>query len=255
MRRTGREIPKAPILRRTPALAVLALALFPVAARAGPPYLTDDPDPVAYHHWELYLASQWDHIDRHAASGSLPHLEVNFGAADGTMLHLLVPAAYLTSAEDGATYGLSDMELGANIRLVEEGPGRPQVGTFPIVTLPTGSEDRGLGSGQVEVFLPVWLMKTMGPWTFDGGGGLHIANKDLDAELGAFVQRSLGDLISLGAEAFVTIPFDDASAIRTQLDLALILDLTATHHLLFSGGPSFGATKGAQAYAAWLVTL
>jgi hypothetical protein len=28
---------------------------------AGPPFVTDDPEPVAYQHWELYLASQ--HIE------------------------------------------------------------------------------------------------------------------------------------------------------------------------------------------------
>ena len=219
----------------------------------GPPYLTDDPDPVAYHHWEIYLASQWDHIGRRSAEGSLPHMEVNFGVVDGAMLHLLIPEAFIASPDGSAVYGPGDMEVGANIRILEEGAGRPQIGTFPIAVIPTGSEARGLGSGTVELFLPIWLMKNVGPWTFDGGGGVHFADKDKDAELGAFVQRSFGDAVSLGAEAFLTVPFD-ASPVRFQLDLALILDLSDKYHLLFSGGPSFGETGGGQAYAAWLMT-
>ena len=242
---------RAPVL--VPVLA-LVLALAPRAAQAGPPYLTDDPDPAGYHHWELYLASQWDHLGGDGAEGSLPHVEVNVGVVNGAMLHLLVPAALVDPADGRTEYGLGDVEVGANIRIVKEQGDIPQIGTFPIATIPTGSVDRGLGSGLVELSLPIWLMKHLGPWTLDGGGGVHFANQDKDAEIGSFVQRSLGDAVNLGAEVFVTVPFD-GSSVRVQLDGALILDLSDTHHLLFSGGPSFGAVGGGQAYAAWLVTL
>ena len=43
----------APVL-----LALLfALPLVPFSALAGPPFLTDDPEPVEYEHWEIYVAS------------------------------------------------------------------------------------------------------------------------------------------------------------------------------------------------------
>ena len=232
----------------------LALAIAPGEASAGPPYLTDDPDPAAYHHWELYLASQWDHIGPRSAEGSLPHLEVNFGVVHGAMLHLLVPTAFVASEDGRTSYGLGDVELGANIKLLEEGPGRPQIGTFPIAVIPTGSDAKGLGSGTVELFVPIWLMKHMGQWTLDAGGGIRFSDGDTEADLGVFVQRSFGEVVSLGTELFVTLPFDQ-SGVRTQLDLALILDLSDSHHLLFSGGPSFGAVDGGQAYAAWMMTL
>jgi hypothetical protein len=45
---------------------------------AGPPFVTDDPEPVAYQHWELYLASQ--HIETADGwSGTAPHIELNYG--------------------------------------------------------------------------------------------------------------------------------------------------------------------------------
>jgi len=236
------------------ALLTFALGMVPGEAEAGPPYLTDDPDPVAYHHWEVYLASQSDHIGRRSAEGSLPHLEVNFGVVNGAMVHVLVPAAFAASQDQGSVYGVGDVEVGANVRIFEERHAWPQVGTFPIVTLPTGDEARGLGSGNTEVFLPIWLMKHVGNWTVDGGGGVRLGDGDTHGELGAFVQRAFGDAVSLGAEVFVTAPFDSSPS-RTQVDLALILDPSDTHHILLSGGPSLGATGGGQAYVAWLVTL
>ncbi len=42
-----------------------ALAMVPVLARPGPPYTTDDPEPVELRHWEVYVASaeQWSRDD------------------------------------------------------------------------------------------------------------------------------------------------------------------------------------------------
>lgn len=230
--------------------ALAALGALPRPVHAGPPYLTDDPEPVEHRGWELYLASQWDPLGTDGAEGSLPHVEANYGVAPGVMLHLLVPAAFVSGG--GRTrYGLGDVEVGANVRLVAEGPGRPQLGTFPIATLPVATG--GLGEPLVHLFLPLWAMKHLGPWSLDGGGGVELADGALNAQAGLLVQRTLG-AATLGAEVFVTAPFDGTPA-RTQLDLGLVYDLSEASHLLVSGGPSFGAVRGAQAYLAWLVTL
>jgi hypothetical protein len=45
---------------------------------AGPPYITDDPDPVEYRHWEIYMASIFDKQPG-AWTTTAPHLEVNYG--------------------------------------------------------------------------------------------------------------------------------------------------------------------------------
>lgn len=59
-------------------------------AWAGRPFLTDDPQPVPLHDWELYLASQSE-IGSHGGIATLPHIETNYGAAPGLQLHLIVP--------------------------------------------------------------------------------------------------------------------------------------------------------------------
>jgi len=57
-------------------VAAASLLLAASAASAGPPYATDDPEPVAHRQWELYLASQHAR-DKEAWSGTAPHFEAN----------------------------------------------------------------------------------------------------------------------------------------------------------------------------------
>jgi hypothetical protein len=59
--------------------SALLLVGWPLAGLAGPPFTTDDPEPVEYRHWEVYAASQ--HTKSAAGwSGTAPHFEVNYGA-------------------------------------------------------------------------------------------------------------------------------------------------------------------------------
>jgi hypothetical protein len=45
---------------KTLLFAVMLLALSaPFNVFAGPPYVTDDPEPVEYQHWEVYVASMF----------------------------------------------------------------------------------------------------------------------------------------------------------------------------------------------------
>jgi hypothetical protein len=111
----------------------LAAAFAGRTAWAGPPFLTDDPQPVDLKHWELYLASQWSVANR-SASGTLPHIEVNYGALPELQLHAIVPAALAWQSGQPVQYGLGDIELGAKYRFVDEGdrnvPARAPGGGF-----------------------------------------------------------------------------------------------------------------------------
>ena len=59
-------------------------------AMAGPPFLTDDPEPVEYRHWEVYVATQYIH-SRDQDSATLPHLEINYGVMPNVQIHLIAP--------------------------------------------------------------------------------------------------------------------------------------------------------------------
>jgi hypothetical protein len=70
-----RDCQKPPRCRRVKRGALLIAVLgLPGAfgagfAWAGPPYLTDDPEPVAIGHWDFYAAAQWS-VDRGSANGT-----------------------------------------------------------------------------------------------------------------------------------------------------------------------------------------
>jgi outer membrane putative beta-barrel porin/alpha-amylase len=242
------------VIRVIVGCAVCASALLPAGrAWAGPPFLTDDPEPVELGHWEIYGATQWSWA-RHAASGTLPHVEANYGALPGLQLHAVVPAVLSWNQGEPLQYGLGDVELGAKLRFVEEGDASPQIGIFPLATLPTGSSSRGLGAGRVQALLPVWLQKSFGPWTTYGGGGVRLAADGNAAVVGWLLQRALSGRVTLGVEAYLTIPFK-GYPVQTQVNAGLIVDFSERHHLLLSAGPSFGTDVRAQTYLAYLLTL
>jgi hypothetical protein len=220
---------------------------------AGPPFLTDDPQPVDLKHWEFYLASQWS-VAGHSASGTLPHMEVNYGALPELQLHVIVPATLAWQSGQPVEYGLGDIELGAKYRFVQEGKWRPQIGTFPLVLPPTGSAGRGLGTGTTQVLLPIWIQKSFGPWMTYGGGGVHFASKDDDIVAGWLLQRRLSGKVTLGAETYFTFPLND-NPTELQVNLGLIVDFSDKHHLLASAGPAFGGDARGQGYLAYQLTI
>ena len=236
---------------------VLVALLFPLAAVAGPPYTTDDPEPVPFHGWELYLSgtTATDGGDR---SGDLPHLELNYGAAPGLQLHLVAPLGYSRPEGGTASWGLGDVELGVKYRFVEEAGGRPQVGVFPLVEVPTGDAGRGLGAGHVRAFLPVWVQKSFGAWTTYGGGGYWInpgaGNRDYWFA-GWQVQVHATSFFAPGIEAFYQSASAAGRSDELHFNVGAILDLGESHHVLLSAGRAFHGCDCTHAYAAYLVTL
>lgn len=143
-------------------------------ALAGPPFMTDDPEPVPFQHWEYYLSTIGT-----AGQGQFlytgPHMEVNYGAAPGLQLHVLAPVLTWAggSPPQPTQVGYGDTELGFKLRFFNDEKSHFEVGTFPLFELPTGNARRGLGSGFTQIFVPLWLQKTSakGHWTSYGGSG------------------------------------------------------------------------------------
>lgn len=179
---------------------LLTLTLAP-SAQAGPPFQTDDPEPVHWHHYE---ACVFGTVNR---GGGLtiwvvPAAEFNVGAAPNLQLRFIIPGAFLNP---GDAYGIGDIELGAKYRFVEEGKDRPQIGAFPMLELPTGNSRLGLGNGRIWARLPVWVQKSHGPWTTYGGVGYQI-NHALGMKdslfAGWLLQRQITRRLTLGTEVY-----------------------------------------------------
>lgn len=219
------------------ALAILAM---PGAALAGPPFVTDDPEPVDLNHWEVYAFSAGA-VGGHDATGLGPSIEVNYGAAPNLQLHAIVTTAFDAPSGAGGAYGMGDTELGMKYRLLAPGDSDwlPQVGIFPLVELPTGRAGRNLGAGQVQAFLPVWLQKDFGKWTTYGGGGYWInpgpGNRNYWFT-GWLLQRQVTDKLALGGEVFHQTANSIDRGGSTGFNLGGQYDFNQHHHLLFSAG-------------------
>jgi hypothetical protein len=226
-------------------------------ALGGPPYTTDDPEPVEYHHWEVYLASQHE-VTRDGSTGTAPHVEVNYGAAPNLQLHVIAPLAYSHASGGDTTYGAGDVELGAKFRFIQEDGPVPMVGTFPLVELPVGSAARGLGTGHLHALIPLWLQKSAGRWLTYGGGGYWINPGDGNRNfwyLGWQSQVKLVDHAALGGEVFYTTPDRVGGDGNLRFNIGLVIDATDHHHALLSAGRSIVGDSRFQGYFAYQLTI
>jgi hypothetical protein len=221
------------------AVAVFALA----AARptlAGPPFITDDPEPVDLGHWEVYGFSSGE-FAKGDANGQGPSIEINYGAAPNLQLHLIANMAFDAPSGGQSQFGLGDTELGAKYRFITPGKDDwwPEVAVFPLIELPTGDAARGLGGGYTRVYLPVWVQKDFGKWTTYGGGGYWI-NPGADNRnywfTGWLLQRQVTDKLALGGEIYHQTSAAVGLPNSTGFNLGGVYDFTDHYHLLFSAG-------------------
>src|SRR5436190_9882545 len=145
-------------MRRSARLTGLAAALVPGLAWAGPPFLTDDPEPTETSHWEIY-APAFDADGRGRDFEGTFGAEINYGAAKNLQLTFGLPGAYVHDAA-GYHAGMGDLELSAKYRFYHDEASGLSAAFFPGVTLPTAK--KGFGAERVTALLPVWAQKDAG---------------------------------------------------------------------------------------------
>lgn len=237
---------------------LLCLAAFaPSVAWAGPPFITDDPEPVEHKHGEFYLASQYAN-NKGNHEGTAPLVEMNYGPLPDVHLHMIMPLAYAHEKGGPTNYGPGDLELGVKYRFIHETESIPQVGTFVITTIPTGDRVRGLGSGHVPLFLPIWVQKSFGPWTTYGGGGFWLnpgaGNKNY-WQTGGVMQREITKALTFGGELFYFSKKETDGRDRTGYNIGGIVNLSEEHHILFSAGSDIAGDNRFSAYLAYQWTF
>jgi hypothetical protein len=235
----------------------LLVSSVPATICAGPPYITDDPEPVDYQHWEVYAASIFTK-QSDAWTATAPHLEVNYGVVPNLQLHTILPMTLYAPAEGPSSYGYGDTEFGAKYRLVQEGKWLPEVGTFPLLEVPTGSHERNLGSGHLETFLPLWLQKSLGPWTAYGGGGYWInpgAHNHNWWFSGLVVQCEVLPGFTPGVEVFHGTSQVIGEPSELGVNFGVIWNLSELQHVLFSAGPALKGSNQLQGYFAYQLTF
>ncbi len=217
-------------------LVPLALGIACRAAVAGPPFLTDDPEPVDLHHAEINVIGQ----QTRAASGRAGSAsgEVNLGCAAETQCHVAVPIAFDHPVDGSPQAGFGDLEFGVKYRFLDR-PDGWSAAVYPTLDLPTGDAGRGLGNGRAQLLLPLWVQRSVGAWSWDAGVA-RLVNRASAARdswfAGLLVQRSFGDALSLGAEAFRRTSTAIGEPSSTGFNVGAIVRIASNQNLLVSAG-------------------
>jgi hypothetical protein len=229
---------------RTACLAVFGMiACRPGVAIAGPPFMTDDPEPVDYQHYEFYTFSTGTAVTGDT-SGVGPAWEFNYGIIPNGQFHIIAPMAFDSPAGGPSQFGYGDTELGFKYRFIQEDKNgsTPMVGIFPLIELPTGDQGEGLGAGHVRAFFPVWVQKDLGnDWLTYGGGGYWInhGGGTLDQNywfFGWLLQKQVTKQLAIGGELFHETAQTIGGEDTTGFNIGGIYDIDDHNHLLFSAG-------------------
>lgn len=230
--------------------ATITGALLGGSAFAGPPFLTDDPEPVEHRHSEFYVFSTYDKT-KEGKDTAVPAFEYNYGVIPDTQLHIVIPFVRSSPNDASSEYGLGDIEIGVKYRFIQETETIPQVGIFPMAELATGDDNKGLGNGKTWWRLPVWIQKSWGDWKTYGGAGYvinHAAGQKNYPFAGWLIQKDLGETLTLGGEIFGRSKDTEDGKSTTLLNFGGYYKFTPDFNLLFSAGHSVSGETHTIAY-------
>ncbi len=228
------------VVRSRLAALITAAILVPSPSHAVAPYVTDDPEPTEFGHFEIDLAAQYT-ARSGERSGALPSLEIDYGALPNLELQVIAALAFDRRSSATTRVGAGDTEIGLKYRMIEEDKEgwRPALAVFPQVFLPTGDEGRGLGTGHTHYFLPLWIGKELGDWHAFGGSGYTVdpgAGNRNSWFLGSGVTRKVDNSLTLGGEVFHSTASEAGRKSTTGFNLGAVYDFSDNQHLLVSAG-------------------
>ena len=220
--------------RRRAVLGAFALAVVLRPALAGPPYVTDDPEPTDTGQFENYLYVQGTHaVGAFNAPGA--GIEINYGAFADTQLTWSFP---LNPNPGPGGMGLVWAPLGGGVkyRFIEEDADgwQPQIAVFPQIFIPVGGASH---TSPTTELLPIWLQKSFGQWTSFGGGGFvnnpGAGNRDYEI-YGWALQRQITNNLALGGELFGQSRSSDELGASRAVGFAALYDFSDEWHLVGS---------------------
>jgi hypothetical protein len=228
------------------AIALLALA---APAVAGPPYVSDDPEPTDYRHWEIYLFATADAREGETAADA--GIDLNYGAARDLQLTAVLPVSYERSG--GRTrIGTGDVELAAKYKFVHQNGALPDLAFFPRIFVPTAGA--GLGSERVRLLLPLWAQRDFGRFALFGGGGYQLnpgpGNRDYWLT-GIGLTRAVTKKLTVGGEIYHRGPDAVGGKPFTGVNAGLAYKVKGPYSFLLSVGPGLQHRREEGRYAVY----
>jgi hypothetical protein len=221
------------VLARVLAATTIVAGLFCASnpAVAGPPYLTDDPEPTDFQHFEIYAFTNG--IKARGDTSGESGIDFNYGGAPNLQLTATIPMAYDFPAVGASAIGPGNIELAAKYRFLTQQNFGLDVAVFPRVFLPSASTN--VGTQHASFLLPVWLEKDWGQWSAFGGGGCAInrgGNSQDYCEAGVVVARQVRTDLQVGLELFHQSADTIGGEDTTSIGIGVRYDMNDHLHLL-----------------------
>jgi len=149
--------------------SLISLVILTPAAFAAIPLITDDTGTQGTGKFQLEVFGEYDHDKEDGIQGATQGVTASFtyGILDPLDIVFSVPYAFWREKDSGCTEqkdGLGDLALEGKWRFFErEGF---SFALKPGLTLPTGDEDRGLGTGRANGYLFLIASREADPWAF-----------------------------------------------------------------------------------------
>jgi hypothetical protein len=240
-------------MKRLQWILLAVAAAWSSGTHAGPPYVSDDPEPTDKGHYEIYLFTQGSSA-RDSVSGSTG-VDFNYGAGDDLQLTAVLPREYERPRDARSVTGIGNIELAAKYRFLHKADIGWDVALFPRVLLPSVSAR--VGDKHSSLLLPVWVERDWDEWSTFGGGGCAINRGGRSRDFclaGWAVTHQITPKLRLGAElVHQGADARDAHAF-TRLGAGLNYDLSENYHLLLSAGPGLEHASDTGDYA-WYAAL
>lgn len=219
------------------------------STQAGPPFVTDDPEPPPPGGWEINVPFI---VERTQGTTEMdaPLFDLNYGLPD-IQLKLEVPIKIVHEDSNGTTVGAGDLLIGVKWRFFNSEKSQLQLGIYPQMLLPTGNHARGLGEGRTAFVLPLVAQKSWGKWTIYGNVGYwwQTAAETRDyLYAGAVLERDINERLTLGAELFGNSLKERGGRSEVAFNIGGTWRLSTHLNLLFAGGRDIVGDTRAMAY-------
>ena len=208
---------------------------------AGPPFVTNDPDPPELGQWEINLPWSMERSRNGSASGEFVRVDVNYGYDRYTQISVEMPMPYQFPAGGGLRFGAGDVLLEYKRRFGLDAKAG-YFGVNPELTLPTGDEERGLGAGRATLQLPLLYQKQWGDTVAYADARYKWRAGDDGKSywfFGLALEQAVGEKLKLGGELFATTPQSPNGEANVGFNVGGKWLMAPGRILMFSAGRSF----------------
>jgi hypothetical protein len=241
-------------------LSILTAASTVLAAQpalAGPPYQTDDPEPVAYRNYEIYIGFEGAYGAGDNET-SLPFAEINYGPLPNVQIAASFPLAIGATPANATHYGVGNVDFGIKYRFMQETKTQPQISFYPSIGVPTGIQSVEAEANEQTLFLPLWAQKDIGRFTIFGGGGWErnpgTSNRNFWSG-GLAGVYNFSNRINAGLEVYGNGSERAGDRGSTGIGIGMNDDYSAIHSILFSFGQSIAGERSYHGYLAYELRL